>query len=75
MNDINQDIANFLAKIDEGELEQDDLDPSTIYIMLNRAVGEIERLRKINNDLSWELNPDRSGGQFTKEEINRTGWS
>ena len=23
---------------------------------------------------SWKNNPDRSGGCFTDEEINRTGW-
>lgn len=28
-------------------------------------------------DVSWRLNPDRMGGQFTQEEINRRGdeWS
>lgn len=41
-----------------------------------RAVNEIERLRKANSDMSWELNPDRMGGQFTREETERNwdGW-
>ena len=32
---------------------------------------ENKRLRKANSDMGWELNPDRMGGQFTEEEINR----
>lgn len=35
---------------------------------------EIERLRKANIDMGWQLNPDRMGGQFTEEEKNRSGW-
>jgi len=35
---------------------------------------EIERLRKVNSDMGWRLNPDRMGGQFTEEEKNRDGW-
>jgi hypothetical protein len=41
------------------------------YILLSRAAAEIARLRKANSDMGWELNPDRMGGQFTDEEINR----
>ena len=44
------------------------------YILLNRAYGEIELLRKANSDMGWQLNPDRMGGQFTEEEKNRSGW-
>ena len=25
-------------------------------------------------EASWRENPDRMGGQFTEEEINRSGW-
>jgi hypothetical protein len=72
MTDILQDMAGFLAKIDDGELEEIfDEDPMVIYTMLSRAVGEIERLRKVNIDMGWRLNPDRMGGQFTQEELNR----
>lgn len=37
---------------------------------------EIERLRKANSDMGWQLNPDRMGGQFTREETERNwdGW-
>jgi hypothetical protein len=74
MTDILQDMADLLVRIDDGEIDSDDLDPSTVYIMISRAVGEIERLRKQNIEQGWRLNPDRSGGQFAEEEINRTGW-
>lgn len=32
---------------------------------------ENERLRKANSDMGWQLNPDRMGGQFTREETER----
>lgn len=74
MSDILQDVADLLAKMDDGELEGDDLDPSNVYILLSRAVGEIDRLRRVNSDMGWRLNPDRMGGQFSDDEKNNTGW-
>lgn len=37
---------------------------------------ENERLRKANYEMGWQLNPDRMGGQFTREETERNwdGW-
>jgi hypothetical protein len=35
---------------------------------------EVYRLRKKSVEDGWALNPDRSGGQFTQDEINRTGY-
>ena len=32
---------------------------------------EVYRLRKKSVEDGWALNPDRSGGQFTQDEINR----
>ena len=61
---------------------------STSEIVANRATIEflkvnIDELNRILDDLvecsvqginlSWQQNPDRSGGQFTDEEINRAG--
>ena len=42
-------------------------------------VAAIERLEKTASDASWDRNPDRMGGQFTQEEIDRAsrggeGW-
>ena len=33
--------------------------------------GELVDLTAKNIDMGWRLNPDRMGGQFTEEEINR----
>lgn len=77
MKDILQDIDDLLIKIDDGELEGADLYMaylSTIYLTLSDARVEIQRLRRVNSDMGWRLNPDRMGGQFTEEEKNNTGW-
>jgi len=41
----------------------------------NRASNEQRRLANLAKDVeqSWRDNPDRSGGQFTQDEINRAG--
>ena len=36
--------------------------------------AEIERQKERDAELSWLKNPDRSGGQFTADEINNPGW-
>lgn len=47
-----------------------------LIIMVMNLQDENERLRKANSDMGWELNPDRMGGQFTREETERNwdGW-
>jgi hypothetical protein len=45
-----------------------------LAVLLINAKMEIEYLRKQNSDMGWELNPDRSGGQFAQEELNRGEW-
>lgn len=72
MTDILQDMADLLAKIEDGDPQ--DLTQKELYLLLSRAVAEIDRLRKVNSDMSWRQNPDRMGGQFTEEEVNNTGW-
>jgi len=75
MTDILNTINRFLKSINVDEVEEIlDEDPKKIYIMLSQAADEIERLRKLNSDMGWQLNPDRMGGQFTEEEKNRNGW-
>jgi hypothetical protein len=73
MTDILQDLANVLAEIDDGEADSDTLDISTVYILLSRAVGEIERLRRVNSDLGWQVNPDRMGGQGGNHRTDEWG--
>ena len=36
--------------------------------------GDVTDLTAKNSDMGWQLNPDRMGGQFTEEEMNRSGW-
>lgn len=74
MADILQDLADIVDDIEH--CTRNHMDGAELYILLSRAVGEIERLRKANIDMGWQLNPDRMGGQFTQEEINRSeeGW-
>ena len=35
--------------------------PDRLADLLDEAANEIERLKKQNNDLSWQVNPDRMG--------------
>lgn len=72
MTDILQDMAELLAKMENGDPQ--DLTQKELYLLLSRAVGEIDRLRRVNSDMGWRLNPDRMGGQFSEEEKNRSGW-
>jgi hypothetical protein len=75
MTDVLNTITGFLKRINIDEVEEIfDEDPLKIYNMLSQAADEIERLREVNSDMGWRLNPDRMGGQFTEEEKNRTGW-
>ena len=72
MTDIMQDISGILVEIENGY--RNTMSGTELYILLSRAAGEIDSLRRKNIQLGWEANPDRSGGQFTQEELNRSGW-
>lgn len=75
MSDILQDLSGAVAEIEDGI--RNTMSGTELYLLLSRAVSEIDRLRKRNVELSWAENPDRSGGQFTEWELNRRGdeWS
>lgn len=47
-----------------------------LMIMVMNLQDENERLRKENYEMGWKINPDRMGGQFTREETERNwdGW-
>lgn len=74
MTDILQDLSEALAEM---EVMANTMSGTELYLLLSRAVGEIERLRKSNSDMGWRLNPDRMGGSFSEWETNRRGdeWS
>lgn len=40
---------------------------------LNRILDDLVECSVQGINLSWQQNPDRSGGQFTQDEINRAG--
>jgi hypothetical protein len=80
MTDIKNEIAEVLAEFEDKEFVYD---PQRIYMLLTLAYSklqkyenDIKQLRDQNTDMGWQLNPDRMGGQFTQEEINRRDeWS
>jgi hypothetical protein len=47
-----------------------------LIVLVIDLQDEIKRLRKANTHMGWQLNPDRMGGQFTREETERNwdGW-
>ena len=40
---------------------------------LQRILQDVEQCCEKATEASWALNPDRSGGQFTKDEIDNAG--
>lgn len=42
-----------------------------LVIEIWRLQNRVAKLEEHNTDMGWRLNPDRMGGQFTQEEINR----
>ena len=47
------------------------MEKQELIALYHDALLQIEELKKRNFELGWRLNPDRMGGQFTQEEINR----
>jgi hypothetical protein len=42
-----------------------------LVMLIWKLSDEVKQLREHNTEMGWQLNPDRMGGQFTQEEINR----
>lgn len=72
MTDILKDLDQAVAEIEQGF--RNIMVKEELYPLLAKAADEIKRLREVNSDMGWRLNPDRMGGQFTEEERNRSGW-
>ena len=47
------------------------MEKQELSALYHDALMQIEELKKQNSEMGWRLNPDRMGGQFTEEEINR----
>jgi len=58
------------------EQEWQDLEDMTREQLLGQIMylrKRVAQLEDLNTEMRWRLNPDRMGGQFTQEEINRRG--
>lgn len=42
-----------------------------LVMLIWKLSDEVKQLREHNTDMGWRLNPDRMGGQFTREETER----
>ena len=58
---MTKDEFNQLSKLERQEL----------ITIVRDLCSRIEKLEASNSEMGWRLNPDRMGGQFTNEEINR----
>lgn len=63
-------IRNSLVD-DEGYEDELSKFANRMTVRLNTAIKRIQQLEKQAVEDSWRLNPDRMGGQFTQEELNR----
>ena len=73
LSECEDDDRYFKLETRQRVLEQE------VNIARAALVAAIERLERQASDVSWERNPDRMGGQFTQEEIDRAsrggeGW-
>jgi hypothetical protein len=71
MDNVRQKIEQFLEQIENETVTQKNIDIEQVYILLTHAAINIDRLTRDKIALGWQTNPDRMGGQFTDEEINR----
>jgi hypothetical protein len=67
MNILN-DIKDMTVKIEEGK----DVTMEEVYSLLIRCFIEFTSVKNKQVIDSWKNDPDRMGGQFTEEEINRS---
>lgn len=77
-------ISKFDQWFEDNREELERMLRSDSYELLYQAwaagyAAGCDSMSKIVSDLSWHTSPDRSGGQFTQEEIDRSrrggeGW-
>lgn len=59
----------------EKEIDAEHVRALGILIKIESLIGRNERLHEQLNAASWLIDPDRSGGQFTQDEIdNANRW-
>lgn len=69
MNDLIEEVKQLTIKMEENKETRQE-----VYSLLMRCMVELMTIRNKQISDSWKDNPDRMGGQFTDEEINRNGW-
>jgi hypothetical protein len=67
MNILN-DIKDMTIKMENEEM----VTREEVYSLLMRCFVEFTAIKNQQLVDSWKNNPDRMGGQFTEEEINRS---
>lgn len=69
-----------VARVDEIIAKLDESDGMFVLQMMHQIIAlqkKIKEQDKRISDYSWERNPDRMGGQFSQDEIDRSrngGW-
>jgi hypothetical protein len=61
MTDVLKQLNTALQEVMSGKRNM--MAGDELKFMLFNATHEIERLRQVNSDLGWQVNPDRMGGQ------------
>jgi hypothetical protein len=84
LDDLKRKLKGCGYKITDDALDMiQKLENQMVTLVLNHnhyvqwAVEEIKKRDKSISDYSWTVNPDRMGGQFTQDEIDRSrngGW-
>jgi hypothetical protein len=70
---INQDLVNAR---DRAQIMALDATSKFLHININELkviLFDVEKCCEQYSLMSWEQNPDRSGGQFTQDEIDNAG--
>lgn len=70
MNDLLQELKDVTIKMENDET----ITREEVYSLLMRCFVEFTAIKNQRLIDSWKDNPDRMGGQFTDEEINRNSW-
>jgi len=71
-NKLRDQTIAFYDVPDMSDMTREELIGQIMYLR-----NKVERLEDSLNEMSWRLNPDRMGGQFSEWETNRRGdeWS
>ena len=71
MTDILEQLTDTLEEVVTGK--RNVLAGDELKLLLFNVVYEIERLRRVNSELGWQVNPDRMGGQCGAHRTDEWG--